>query len=719
MSVSDILTPARQRAQIIALLVVLAMGILIHRLFIVQLYEGEKYTSSLRNQTTVSVLLLPARGSILDRNGVPLAENKASFDIDIYLRELVGHYARAHHGRLPRVNVPVGTGERQRTRSFVDTAKIVRESTKELFKTLGIKPTFTDIEIYRHYDQRPNVPFPIARNLDFSTLSRFAEKDLHIPGIQETARPVRQYPFGALAPHILGYLGQLEEVTDEDYLPEFVGKKGIERTFDSNLQGTPGGKILRKNNVGMILGEEATVQPKQGRFVYLTIDAQIQWIVENVMRKVGRGAAIVLDPQNGDILAMVSVPSFDPNDFIPKVSKNTWKELTTDATKPLFNRSINSYAPGSTYKPLIAMAALENKNIHFTPQTTINSPAAVWLVNRWWHDWYAGGRGSISLKEGMAMSCNTFFYQLGARTGIQSIMDMGRRFGLGELMLNSNEKEILEGEDAGVLPGPEWMKNIMDQRLKNWREQKKLTGNAKLPRPPIERWSDGHTINTAIGQGYVAVTPLQMAVMMASIANGGHVYYPRLVRGIGEIKNDSLQAAKDFPTRLKGDLGISPENMKAVQESLAAVVEQGTGQRAKVQGWRVAGKTGTAQFVTTIRGNRVKDLRAWFNGYAPFESPRYVVTVLVEGGTGGGATAGPLVNEILQHLIEMEKGAGVEMTRLKPAEGHFYGVQETSANAFSASPVGAPGEQEAAPESEDPFAGGSIQGARGLKLKGR
>jgi penicillin-binding protein 2 len=669
-----------QRIQVIGLLVIAAILVLLHQLFVIQLQEGDKYTESLRNQTTMSMILPPARGSILDRNGTPLAENKASFDIDIYLRELVGNYARSHHGHLPMTYVEVGTGDRRRKRRQIDVARIVNESIGDVMKSLNLKPDYTARDLLLHYNQKPNSPFTLVSGLDFSTFSKYEEKNPLIPGLQETARPIRYYDFGALAPHLIGYTGAPEGTSDDDYEPEFVGKEGIERSFDDYLQGTPGGKILRKNNMGFILGEEAVNPPKAGDMVYLSIDSRIQWIAEQAMRRVGRGAAVVMDANNGDILAMVSVPSFDPNDFVPKISGEEWNRLTHDPTRPMFDRVINAYAPGSIYKPLIALAALENTNLNprFTPNTIIDSPGAVWLANRWWKDWSPNGQGPINLRRALAMSCNTFFYQLGQRTGINSIDAMGHEFGLGETLLDVDGQKILYGEASGTLPGPDWLKERNEKRLEEWKKQKEKTGNKRLPRPQMEVWSDGYTINTSIGQGYVEVTPIQMAIMAAAIANGGHVYYPRLVLGIAESTDEGPKMIKEFPTKKRGDLPVHPENLEAVREGMLAVVEEGTGRRAAVPGVKVAGKSGTAQFTTTIEGRHVKDLRTWFNSFAPYDSPRYVVTVMVEGGVSGGSSSAPIVSEIYQKIFAMENGAVMDMTYLTPAIGHFSGVVDTS-----------------------------------------
>lgn len=661
----------------------IAALILLQRLFVVQVVEGQKHAQTLIQQTTIPILLSPPRGLVLDRNGLPLAENRARYDVDLYVRELMGNYARAHRGRLPMTLVEVGLGEKKRRQKQVDIVKIVNETATEPLRNLGIVPNYEIDELRKHSQQRPNTPFQLATQIDFTTLSRMAERDPRIPGVQEAARPVRWYPYGALASHVMGFVGAPEEQTLETFQPEVIGKEGIEKGFEQDLEGVPGGKILKKNNLGFIMEEQGYQAPVPGHNVYLTLDVRVQTIVEGVMRRVGRGACVVMDPNSGDILAMCSVPNFDPNSFVPGgTGKSTdWKQLMTAESKPMLNRALGAYAPGSTFKTLTALAALENPAAKFTPQTVIHSPGAIEMAGRTWHDWNPDGQGSIALKRGLAMSCNTFFYQLGVRTGIESMSEMGKRIGFGQkLLLRPDGAPALAGEDPGTMPGREWMENRMAQRKKSYKTKIDawVAEGQKSPRPKppaVERWSDGHTANTSIGQGYVRVTPLQMAVMLSAVANGGTVYQPRLVQGVGRTTEKGTKATKEYPVAVKrGDLQVKPENLAAVREGLRAVVTEGTGKNAAVKDVEVAGKTGSAQFVTKIGGSTVKDTRTWFTGFAPLKEPKYVVIVLVEGGVSGGSTCAPLAGEVLFKLFEMEKGVPPALVYQAPVVGHFHGV---------------------------------------------
>lgn len=636
----------------LALMVLLAMGILITRLYDVQLAQGDVYTQKLRTQTTVATRLSPARGAIVDRNGIPLAENRASFDVDFYLDELQRNYSRAHRGRLPKIKVPVKRHGEIHYVEQVDIVKIVDEAIEPIARSLGFSHRPDEREIREHFRTRKEIPFQFRTDVDFNTLAQFSERNLGVPGIDIVARPVRRYTYGAFAAHVLGYVGKPDENSEslaaDGYPFETVGRQGIEGRMDPQLQGQPGGKILRVNYRGYVDREEEVKWPTVGNTVKLTLDARIQYIAEQAMRGVGRGAAVVMDPQTGDVLALVSVPSYNPNDFIPRITGDEWKALNTDPTAPLVDRALSTYPPGSTYKVLIALAALKAGAI--TKDTIIESPGVVYIAGHPFRDWSPNGQGSIKLRDALRMSCNTFFYQLGAnKTGIEPIVKMGQRVGFGE-----PTGIELSPESKGIMPGPEWLK-------KNF---------------PRERWTSAYTANVSIGQGAVQVSPMQMCVLMSAVANGGHIYKPRLIQEVVDIDGEQkaeIPAAQprnpEEPT-----LGMKPNDIEAVRDGLLAVVADGTGRRAQVQGIKVAGKTGTAQAWRVMNGHKMQDNKTWFYGFAPYDNPRYVFCVMVEGGVAGGTTCAPIAHEILQNIFDMEKGKEITLSYLTPATGHFRGV---------------------------------------------
>lgn len=642
------------RLLFIALMVLLAVGILLTRLYDVQLSQGDVYTQKLRTQTTVATRLSPARGAIIDRNGVAMAENRASFDIDFYLDELQRNYSRDHHGRLPKIKVPVKRHGEIHYVEQVDIVKIVNEAIDPIARSLGFTTKPDEKEIREHFRTRKEIPFQFRTDVDFNTLAQFSERSLGVPGIDIVARPVRRYTYGAFASHVLGYVGKpddnSESLADDGYPFETVGRQGIEGRMDARLQGKPGGKILRVNYRGYVDREEEVKWPTVGESVKLTIDARIQYIAEQAMRGVGRGAAVVMDPQTGDILALVSVPSYNPNDFIPKITSDEWKALNTDPTAPLVNRALSSYPPGSTYKVMIALAALKAGAI--TKDTVIFSPGVVYIAGHPFKDWSPNGQGAIKLREALKMSCNTFFYQLGANYAkIDPIVKMGKLVGFGE-----PTGIELSPESKGIMPGPEWLK-------KNY---------------PRENWTSAYTANVSIGQGAVQVTPLQMCILMSAVANGGHIYKPRLIQGTIDI--DGEQNGEILPQQPHDPenptLGMKQKDIDAVREGLFAVVDEGTGKKAKLPDVHVAGKTGTAQAWRMMNGHKMQDNKTWFYGFAPYENPRYVFCVMVEGGVSGGGTCAPIAHEILQNLFEMEKGKEFTLSYLTPAVGHFRGVTE-------------------------------------------
>jgi penicillin-binding protein 2 len=420
------------------------------------------------------------------------------------------------------------------------------------------------------------------------------------------------------------------------YQQDIEGKSNIEKVMDQYLRGVPGVRYLRKNAKGTIEGALKEDPPQQGANVFLTIDARIQSIAEEALRAVSRAGAVIMDPNNGNIVAMASVPSFDPNTFIPSIKAKDWTALQKDEGDPLVNRAISCLPPGSTFKLITALAGLRagGKNL---AGAKYGCGGGVSYGDHFFRCWVAEKHythGTIGLADALKVSCDSFFYQYGNAAGIQSIDAVGHMLGIGQ------ESGLqLSGEQTGNMPGPEWMQI----------------------HHPQERWSQAQTANVSIGQGYTLVSPLQLAMAYATIANGGVCYYPRLVDRVlkqdgSPVLDDEGNPAAPQP-RVRSDLRqeISPDKIELVRKGLWKVVNEdgGTGGRARLKDWVVAGKTGTAQ--ATDRGH--EENVAWFACFAPYDHPKYVVAVMVQGASGhGGEVAGPIATRILERALAEDEG---------------------------------------------------------------
>ena len=623
--------------------------LLIGRLWYVQVARGTEYTSRIRNNSQVNVRLPAVRGEILDRQGVPLAQNRASNAVEFYLPDIVRDY-RTRFGTVPRRTYRTTVGGMMTEKSEPDIVKIVDEVVMPQLAKLGLARAYNPRQLQQHFRNNTEIPFTYMEDLDFETMARLAEHDVELPGVNVSVRPVRRYVYGALGSHLLGYVGPPREIDKEEasqfnfYQPDTEGKAQLELYCNDDLKGSPGARVLQRNAKGVIEGEVGLEPPKQGSNVHLTIDARIQYITEKALRSVGRAAAVVVDPNNGDILAMASVPSYDPNIFIPTISAAAWSALTQDPTDPLVNRATSAYAPGSTYKIPTALAGLraglEDKRFTCTGVVTYgNTPMKCWIADK------NGAHGTIDLVSAIRVSCNAFFYQYGNAAGIDNIVAVGNMLGFGQ-----KSGLPLSGEAPGILPGPEWMR-------------------ANYPR---ERWSSGQTANASIGQGFVLTTPLQMAMVAATVANGGTSYYPRLVDKV--VSQDGTTVRQE-PIKIRANLvesGFTSEEIEKVRRGMWDVVNRGggTAATARIKNYEVAGKTGTAQF---WRG-RVKDNHTWFIAFAPYEKPRYAVAVIVQGAQSGGGVAAPIAAKILSDIFKMEEGEAVEVAALEPAKGSFQFV---------------------------------------------
>ena len=629
------------RIAVLGAIMLSAILLLTGRLWYVQVARGDEYTARIRSNSQVNVRLPAVRGDILDRNGVPLAENRSSVAVEFYLPDIVRAY-REKNGSVPQRGYRTTVGGMMTEKSEADIVKIVNDSVIERLAELGIAQDYNANSLRLHYRNNTEVPFTYMEDLDFDTMARFAEHQVDMPGVNVTVRPVRRYVYGALGAHFLGYVGEPNEIDKDEaarftfYQPDVEGKTQLELLLDEELRGQAGARILQRDAKGKIQGEIERRPPQSGHNVHLTIDARIQYIAEKALRVVRRGAAVVVDPNNGDILAMASVPSFDPNSFIPAIAAADWNALTADATNPLLNRATSAYAPGSTYKVLPALAGLR-KGIgdrSFTCSGGVKYGKHMLKCT--------GTHGTIGLTSALRVSCNAFFCLYGNNAGIEEINAVGTMLGLGQ-----KSGAPISGEYAGILPGPDWLSK---QKLR-------------------EQWSTGQTANTSIGQGFVLASPLQMAMVAATVANWGTSYYPRLV---DKVTTRDGSVIRQEPVRVRANLlenGFTAENLDTVRQGLWDVVNRGGGTApgARIKNYQVAGKTGTAQFWR--RG--ISDNHVWFISFAPYDKPRYAVCVMVNGGSSGGGVAAPIASKILSDIFKMEEGETLEVASLEPAKGSF------------------------------------------------
>jgi penicillin-binding protein 2 len=642
-------TRAGSRILFLGALVVLSMAAITWRLWNVQILQGQEYAARVNTSSQVTVRLPAVRGEILDRNGIKLVENRASFEVDFYLPDMVRAY-RESKGSVPMTSYRGRVHNMPRDLKEADVVKIVSETVIPRLEELGVAKDYNANALQIHYRTNREVPYNYRQDLSFDEMALFSEKNLGLAGVNVGVKPVRWYVYGSMASHLLGYVGaprDLDKLPDlrkfNFYEPDVEGKAQLELYLNEHLKGQPGARIMRRNAKGVIEGEIGRREPVQGGNVYLTIDAKIQYLAEQALRVVGRGAAVVLDPRNGDILAMASVPSYDPNVFIPSISATDWNAINKDPTNPMVNRAISAYAPGSTYKIPIALAGLRAG----LDGKSFTCYGGVQYGNKYMRCWIAEKKrthGSLSLEEAIKVSCNAFFYQFGNAAGIEQIVATGNMLGLGQ-----KSGIPVSGESPGVLPGPEWLNTVN----------------------PRARWSNGLTANTAIGQGDVLASPLQMAVVTAALANGGTVYYPRLVDRI--VLPDGKTVQQDPPrvrANLVGDAGLTPEQIEHVRKGMWQVVNEGGGTagRAKNNAIPTAGKTGTAQFWRS----GIKDNHTWFIAFAPYENPEYVVVVFVQGAKSGGGVSAPIAAEILDGIQKYKSGQeDITLAALEPAKGNF------------------------------------------------
>jgi len=627
--------PSDLRYRIVGAGVLMALGFaaIVARLFVLQVGQGESwYSLSESNRIRVS-RVAPTRGVIYDRNGDPLVDNRSSFDV---------------------VVTP-------------EDAKDLEATIQQVSEFLGAEPP-TMAQVLAAARQRPAYEATVIyRDVDFDRVVVPLETHrLEWPGVSLELGPLRTYPYGPLASHLLGYVGevsQTELANRTGYrMGDLIGKFGAERAYESLLRGLPGGQQIEVDALGRKLRVLSHVPETPGNSIVLTLDRRLQQFSEQLLQ--GReGAIVVLDPNTGGILALASNPSFDPNVFAGGINFREWRRLTSDKLKPLNDRAIQGmYPPGSTFKIVTAAAALETGVIN--PFTRIFCPGHYHFANRDYRCWKKGGHGSVDLHEAIVHSCDVYFYQVGQRVGIDTLAEYAHRFGLGEPTGIS-----LDHEKPGLIPDSEWKR----KRFK-------------------EAWYAGETLSAAIGQGYVLATPLQMANVIATVANGGRRYKPHYVERIESPTGDTIQETKP---EIAGEAGLRKTTLLQLRDALRDVVNTpgGTGKKAKLPTIEVGGKTGTSQVFKMGRqqiktAGLPKHLRdhAWFVAFAPVEAPEIAIAVLVEhAGTGGGATAAPLARDVADFYFALTRGRTYQLAGADPT-----GEGRVAANADAAARVAAP-----------------------------
>lgn len=581
---------------------------LVYRLWNLQVAQGMEYQRRLVKQSLRSVRIPGVRGRILDRQGERLADNRPSYCISLYLEEL------RQSGSLQR------------------TVDNVMDRLDRIAEVLD-RPRELGPEAVRvHLSRRTPLPLVAWRDLDETAMARFTEHAAEFPGADLSVEPVRTYPQQVSACHLLGYVGRAEiPGADADggapekfhyYLPEMAGKAGIEKRLDGVLRANAGGKLeIQVDVAGFKFDEVSRRAPGRGSDVHLALDRRIQLAAEAVLAG-ERGAAVVVDPRNGDVLALASSPGYDPNLFVPTVTAEAWNRLLMDEGRPLFNRATGGeYAPGSTFKPLVLLAALHNGKI--SPGTRFACPGYLDLGTARFRCWQHWGHGSLDLRSALRYSCNVYLYHAALTCGPEAVQALARACGFGRKTGIS-----LDFERAGLVPDDAWKRA---ERRDSWR--------------------DGDTCNLSIGQGALLVTPLQLAMFAAALANGGTLWQPRLVTQIAPA-DGSPQAIAPAPAP-DGPRWDAP-HIRAVREGMREAVNEqdGSGKRAALPNVTVAAKTGTAEYGVKGSGRKM----TWMIAFAPYDDPRYAVALLVEDGISGGTTAAPRVKELLARVFHEVEG---------------------------------------------------------------
>jgi penicillin-binding protein 2 len=589
----------RRRLTLLALVLGTGFVAIASQLAYLQLVTGDRLAAlSDKNRIRLRTVTAP-RGILFDRAGLPLVENRPAFTLAVVPRDAEN---------LPAV--------------LDRLAELLHLPAAELHE--------------RFARVSPESPWPVRlqRGLTLDEVSRVEEWKLDLPGVTVEVETQRAYPSTRFAAHLLGYV---REVSEADLARghfrrgDLIGQSGLERLYDEYLRGRDGAEHIEVDAYGRPIRVLQRQEPLSGAHVYTTIDRRIQEAAEQALGP-RNGAIVVMDPRTGDLLALVSNPAFPVERFTGPIDRETWLGLIEDPGRPLLNRAIQGeYQPGSLFKIIVAAAALQSQL--FTPFDRLSCPKEWWFGGRAYHNWEDHDRGALTLAEALKYSCNTFFYQLGLKVGPDRIGRAAEDFGLGRITDTG-----LIGERGGLVPSPAWKKRALK-----------------------DKWHAGDTVSLAIGQGLITVTPLQVARLMAVVANGGVLYKPRMV--VRVRTPDGRPLTSEAPVE-QGRAEMAPVVLDFLRQALWAVVNDGgTGKGAMIPGLGIAGKTGTAQtreFKSDAERKR-RDLdNAWFAAFAPVDDPQAVVVVFAERAGLGGQVAAPIAREVFRAIfLEKVASAGV------------------------------------------------------------
>jgi penicillin-binding protein 2 len=628
----------RLRLTAVVAFVFLGFGLLMARFVWLQVIKHDDYAALAEDNRIAIVPIVPNRGLIVDRNGVVLARNYSAYTLEITPSKLQASLESVidELGKL----VEIEPKDRKRFKRLLDESRN--------FESVPLRTRLSDDEV-----------------------ARFSAQRFRFPGVEVQARLFRQYPHGEAASHVIGYIGRVNQadakileagVDAANYKgTDHIGKEGLEKSYERQLHGVTGYEKVIKTAGGRAVSTLSRTEATPGSNLILSIDIELQKIVEEAFGE-WRGALVAIEPETGDILAYVSRPGYDPNLFVDGIDTQSWNELNTSLDRPLLNRPLQgTYPPGSTFKPFMALAALELGKR--TPAHGINDIGYFTLGGHRWNDDKVGGHGYVDLFTSIVISCNTYYYQLGNELGIDAIHDFMKPFGFGQ-----KTGIDLENEKTGVLPSKLWKRErFAKNRL-------------------MQSWQGGDTVNVSIGQGFNSYTVLQLAHAVSNLANNGVVMKPHLVKTIedGATRARTLTVPKE-----SARIALRQENIDFVKRAMVGVAEQGTGRLAFANaGYVSAGKTGTSQAVGLKRGEkynaktigeRLRD-NSLYVSFAPVDKPRIALALVVENAGFGAAIAAPIARKALDYYLLKKRPVVKEATPVPKEDAELLPLEETKAD---------------------------------------